>query len=162
MKKTLLLILLCCLLLTGCGSPAPTPTTEAETTQPQEILTVFSPNESADGFVKTDVDVPAITDAVIMDQLVNAGVLAEGASVNTMEIISESGKTALKADFNEALRQSILPMGTSGEYVILGSVVNTFLTAYDADAITLTVDGEVLETGHSVYDQPLTFYASFT
>ena len=92
----------------------------------------------------------------------NAGVLVEGASVNTMEVISESGKTTLKADFNEALRQSILPMGTSGEYVILGSVVNTFLTAYDADAITLTVDGEVLETGHSVYDQPLTFYASFS
>ena len=53
------------------------------------------------------------------------------------------------------------PWETSGEYVILGSVVNTFLTAYDADAIIITVDGEVLETGHSVYDQPLTLYQSF-
>lgn len=64
MKKTLLLILLCCLLLTGCGSTASTPTTAVETTEPLEILTVFSPNENADGFVKTDIAVPAITDEI--------------------------------------------------------------------------------------------------
>lgn len=159
MKKTLLLILLGCLLLTGCGSTASTPTTVAETTEPLEILTVFSPNENADGFDKTDIAVPAITDDVIIRQLVNAGVLAEDAIVSTvMEVSTDTGKTTLEADFNDALRQSLLPMGTAGEYVLMGSVVNTFLTAYQADAITITVEGEVLETGHSVYDQPLEFY----
>ena len=159
MKKTLLLILLCCLLLTSCSSTASTPTTVAETTEPLEILTVFSPNENADGFDKTDIAVPAITDDVIIRQLVNAGVLAEDAIVSTvMEVSTDTGKTTLEADFNDALRQSLLPMGTAGEYVLMGSVVNTFLTAYQADAITITVEGEVLETGHSVYDQPLEFY----
>lgn len=159
MKKTLLLILLGCLLLTGCGSTASTPTTVAETTEPLEILTVFSPNENADGFDKTDIAVPAITDDVIIRQLVNAGVLAEDTSVSTvMEVSTDTGKATLEADFNDALRQSLLPMGTAGEYVLMGSVVNTFLTAYQADAITITVEGEVLETGHSVYDQPLEFY----
>ena len=159
MKKTLLLILLGCLLLSGCGSTASTPTTAVETTEPLEILTVFSPNENADGFVKTDIAVPAITDAVIIQQLVNVGVLAEVTSVSTvMEVSTDTGKATLEADFNDALRQSLLPMGTAGEYVLMGSVVNTFLTAYQADAITITVEGEVLETGHSVYDQPLTFY----
>lgn len=159
MKKTLLLILLGCLLLTSCSSTASTPTTAVETTEPLEILTVFSPNENADGFDKTDIAVPAITDDVIIRQLVNAGVLAEDAIVSTvMEVSTDTGKTTLEADFNDALRQSLLPMGTAGEYVLMGSVVNTFLTAYQADAITITVEGEVLETGHSVYDQPLEFY----
>ena len=75
-----------------------------------------------------------------------------------MEVSTDTGKATLEADFNDALRQSLLPMGTAGEYVLMGCVVNTFLTAYQADAITITVEGEVLETGHSVYDQPLTFY----
>ena len=159
MKKALPLILLGCLLLTGCGSTTFAPTAAVETTAPLEILTVFSPNENADGFVKTDIAVPAITDAVIIQQLVNVGVLAEDTSVSTvMEVSTDTGKATLEADFNDALRQSLLPMGTAGEYVLMGSVVNTFLTAYQADAITITVEGEVLETGHSVYDQPLTFY----
>ena len=157
MKKTLLLMLLSCLLLTGCGSAASTPTTE--TTEPPEILTVFTPNENADGFVKTDIAVPAITDAVIVQQLVNSGVLSEKTSVTTvMKVSTDTGKATLEADFNDALRQSLLAMGTAGEYVLMGSVVNTFLTAYQADAIMITVEGEVLETGHTVYDQPLEFY----
>ena len=152
-------VILCCLLLAGCSSPAPASSTAPETIPPQALLTVFSPNDNADGFVETTVEVPAITDSIIVEQLVSAGVLAEGTCVSTvMEVSSDSGKATLTADFNAALLQSILPMGTSGEYVILGSVVNTFLTAYDADAIIITVDGEVLETGHSVYDQPLTLY----
>lgn len=159
MKKALPLILLGCLLLTGCGSTTSAPTAAVETTEPLEILTVFSPNENADGFVKTDIAVPSITDAVIIQQLVNVGVLAEDTSVSTvMEVSTDTGKATLEADFNDALRQSLLPMGTAGEYVLMGCVVNTFLTAYQADAITITVEGEVLETGHSVYDQPLTFY----
>lgn len=155
-------VILCCLLLAGCSSPAPAPSTAPETIPPQELLTKFSPNDNADGFVEITVEVPAITDSIIVEQLVNTGVLAEGTCVSTvMEVSTDSGKSTLTADFNAALLQSILPMGTSGEYVILGSVVNTFLTAYDADAIIITVDGEVLETGHSVYDQPLTLYQSF-
>ena len=158
-QKLLPLLLALSLLLTGCGSTTSAPTAAVETTAPLEILTVFSPNENADGFVKTDIAVPAITDAVIIQQLVNVGVLAEDTSVSTvMEVSTDTGKATLEADFNDALRQSLLPMGTAGEYVLMGSVVNTFLTAYQADAITITVEGEVLETGHSVYDQPLTFY----
>lgn len=163
MKNTLLLLFLSCLLFNGCSSSVSTLATAGETTQSQEILTIFSPNDNADGFVKTDVAVPAITDAVIIQQLVNAGVLAQDTSVNTvMEVSVDSGKRTLTADFNEAFRRSVLPMGTSGEYVLMGSVVNTFLTAYDAEAIVITIDGELLETGHSVYDRPLTFYPDNT
>jgi len=41
---------------------------------------------------------------------------------------------------------------------MMGSLTNTVLDAYDADSLVLTVDGEVLETGHSIYDFELSFH----
>ena len=42
--------------------------------------------------------------------------------------------------------------GTSGEMLTMGSVCNTFLKAYVCDGIKITVDGNVLTTGHAEYD----------
>ena len=39
--------------------------------------------------------------------------------------------------------------------MLVGSVVNSFLSAYGAETVTLTCDGAVLETGHTIYDEPL-------
>lgn len=149
-------LLLCCLLLAGCAGGSPTPAATA--TQPTEALTLYVPNEQADGFVKTTVSVQAITKENVVEQLIASGVLADGTTVNTLEIDSSSGIRQIKADFSAPFHQTLQAMGTSGEYVIIGSVVNTFLAAFDADEMLITVDGAVLETGHSVYDQPLTFY----
>ena len=153
---------LCCLLLTGCaGVPAASgvSTTESSTgleTISFQTVTLFLPKENADGFLKTSVEVPQITEAVLIEQLIAAGVLSEGTKINTL--VYDADTRFLKADFNEPFRLLLQTMGTSGEYMIMGSVVNTFLTAFDAEAISITVDGNVLETGHGVYDQPLSFY----
>ena len=41
--------------------------------------------------------------------------------------------------------------------MIMGSVVNTYLSAYDAESVFITVNGEILETGHMIYDFPITY-----
>ena len=40
----------------------------------------------------------------------------------------------------------------------LVSLVDTFLVFYDCDQLVLTVEGQTLETGHQVYDQPIEMY----
>lgn len=159
-------ILVCCLLLSGCTGASVsdtvpnTPSATVSTTQPAEVLTVFTPNDNADALIKTEVDVQEITKEAVVAQLIQVGVLSDGTVLNSLEI--DSGSRQLKADFNSTFLQTLQTSGTAGEYMIMGSVVNTLLSAFDADSITITVDGSILETGHSVYDQPLTFYPDNT
>ena len=40
--------------------------------------------------------------------------------------------------------------------MLLAALVDTFLDYYDAQSLTLTADGEAIETGHAVYDEPFT------
>ena len=59
-------------------------------------------------------------------------------------------------DVFQAFGDAAASTGTAGETMLLGSLVNTMLTYYNAETLTLTVDGAVLETGHNVYDTPFT------
>ena len=176
--KKLAVLLLSCLMLSGCaqkpnvndavketGISLDTSILETippETTEPETVLlTIYSPNEKADGFMQSQVEVEAITEPVLVEQLVLAGVLVEGTKVNLLELGASSDTpdwNQLHVDFNGAFRDRILSMGTAGEHAIVGSVVNTFLTAYNAQSMTITIDGQVLESGHAVYDQPLEFF----
>lgn len=165
-KMTFLLIF--CLLLAGCAPSRPAPATAAPaetTTAPAQMsVTLYLPNDNADGFVTREVTLPrqapqdTMTQLIqstalaedIMEQLVQAGALPEGVRVLSME----GGVLDLSSEFLTFLNT----MGTSGEYVVMGSVVNTYFTAFGLDRITITVEGKVPETGHSIYDEPLRRY----
>lgn len=170
MKKALALIVLLALLLClpACGRRAVTATPEApgpvvsppvETAPataepaPENAVTValYIPNDNADGFDVTEVSVPELTAQALMDALVAADVFSQGVAVNSFTL---SG-TVIALDMNAAFGQALQGTGTAGEYMLIGSLVDTFLDAFDAEGIDLTVDGGTLETGHSIYDQRL-------
>ena len=44
---------------------------------------------------------------------------------------------------------------------MMGSVVNTLLAAYAAQSVCISCEGEIMETGHSIYDFPLSFYEGY-
>ena len=170
--KNLVFLMIFCLLLAGCApsrpveQAAPTTAAQEETTSApaQMSITLYLPNDNADGFVTREVTLPReapgdITEQLIqmdalaediLEQLVQAGALPEGVRVLSMD----NGVL----DLNSAFLSFLNTMGTSGEYVVMGSVVNTYLTAFGLDRITITVEGNVPETGHSIYDQPLRMY----
>lgn len=121
-------------------------------------LTVYVPNEYADGFVVTEETITDFTAEMITGKLVEKNVLPEGTAVNSFEIIEGDDGRQLKLDLNASFLEKLNSMGTSGEFMIMGSVVNTFLTAYEAESIIITVDGKAPESGHCIYDEPLGFY----
>ena len=166
MKKILLLMLIC-LLLTGCGMkvspPTESPVTELtptvpptnsyeEETIPQLLtFTLYTGNDNADGFLTTQVEVTEINEGIVLEKLKEAGVIPE--TVEIIAITSEGSQ--LNIDMNKAFYDHLCTMGTSGEMSLVGSVVNTFLNAYQAETIFLTCEGEIMESGHVVYDFPL-------
>ena len=167
--KYIALLLVCALLLSGCLSlkkfestlsttePPPTrvpsmeePTTIATDTAPVLFATIYYGNDNADGFETKSVAVSELNTATLIQELVAAGILAEGT-----EVISEELKgTCLYLDFNDPFRTRLCSMGTSGEYIIMGSLVNTFLDNFmdTIQSVYVTVNGEILESGHVIYD----------
>ena len=162
MMKQILIILLCCLLLNGCAQHEPAPPITAAPgdptvapTYPMQHFTLYYGDENAEKFLSREVQVSEVTKEMIISELIAAGVLADGAAINSIE---KSG-TQLHADFNKAFADQLCAMGTSGEYMIIGSTVNTLLSAFHAEALLITVDGEILESGHVIYDFPLEFHS---
>ncbi|MDR1765025.1 MAG: GerMN domain-containing protein [Lachnospiraceae bacterium] len=116
-------------------------------------VVLFLPNESADGFTVRG----ELTDGTaqhIVSLLVEDGGLPQGCGILSLQI---NGKSAV-ADMNSAFAAAIKETGTAGEYVRLGSLVNTLLTYYRLDSITVIAEGEVIETGHEVYNYALAFF----
>ena len=182
MKSCIFLILLC-ICLAGCRSTPPVTPTEAPTQAQTEIqtevptqaptapaatqaptepvtepvlvsYTLYLPNENADGFVPQTVQTERITADGVLEQLQKAGALPDTVIINAFG----SQGDQLNLDFNSAFADAVNSMGTSGERMIIGSLVNTFLNAFQAQSLAFTVEGEILESGHVAYDFPLTFF----
>ena len=156
---------------------ADTTTADAEeATQPdiavldEFMVTLYLPNDTADGFDTVEETVEASPQGIV-DALIAHGVLPEGVTVDAFETMSdgvetqegdvvsyEVGELSITLDLSEEFLSAVTGTGTAGETMVMGSLMNTMLTAYNAQTLTLTCGGEVVETGHAVYDEPMTFF----
>ena len=158
MQKVIILVLFC-LLLVGCNQEINTPETTIPATtavvDPAAMqIQIYYGNDNADGLEITSFDVSSFNGTILVEKLIEVGVLKED-----IKLLSEQyDGTCLHLDFNDAFRELVCSMGSSGEYIVMGSVVNTFLDNYSdvAQSIFITVDGEILESGHVIYDFELT------
>ena len=128
-------------LYTGLNLPVPFP------------VLVWSPDDSAEGFLITVEEAGSITPEGLTAAMRDK-VLLNGSAINTWD----DSDGVFRVDMNAAFEAQIRSMGTSGEYLYLGGLVNTLLDAWGAESLTLTVEGRTLETGHEIYDRPLTFF----
>lgn len=126
-----------------------------ETTSPLVSYTMYIPNDNANGFVTDTVQTDDISADSVLAELKKRNALPDGVSIHSFYM--ENGLITI--DFNQAFSDVVCSMGTSGELMIVGSVVNTFLDAFQAEKVSFTVDGEFLESGHTIYDFPMSFFS---
>ena len=139
--------------------PEPTDVAE-ETEEPQEEfeLKIYRGTEESDGLICDTVYVSDITMENVLEELIMSKVLSENVTLNQADQTEVDGKITLLLDFNQAFQEQLQSYGSSGEMILMGSVVNTFLEAMGAEQVMITVEGNVLETGHEVYDSYLGKY----
>ena len=133
--------------------------TESEESQ-EEQLTLYLPNENADGWNVTKNQIEQITPDIIIGQLVGAGAIPD--SVTVVSFGEDQGEKGLilKLDLSSNFAEGLLNMGTAGEYLTMGSVVNSFFDTYQADGIEITAGGNVIETGHTSFEGVLNHFDS--
>ena len=95
--------------------------------------------------------VDAIDPNLILEQLILNGTLSEDIQLNSFSMTD--GQITL--DVNEAFQAQLKTYGTTGEIMMMGSVVNTFLDVYEAETVLITANGQFMESGHAIYDFPM-------
>ena len=171
MKKRILAVLCAALLvLVGCGKPAPqeeqSPTPPPvsnekpmESVPPEEPIQtraaiLYLPDANAEKLISVEVEVPQADLSAELDALIalltEKSALPAGSAMCSVELAD-----SLQLDMNTAFGEGMMSTGTTGELLYLGALVNTVLEYTGATTVLLTVDGEPLETGHTIYDEPL-------
>ena len=90
----------------------------------------------------------------VISALAGHNIVPIGTKVNAFEEEEMDTGKALQLDLDKAFREYLKTMNNESEKIILASISATFLEAYDAESIMITVDGKVLETNHAVYEEP--------
>lgn len=184
MKKLILISALSCLLLSGCGgnhAETTTPSTgtmapssptvtvpetttptvgttvpTVPTTQPQDTtFEVYYPDESYVALLHKSIAVEELTAEAVLQELMDLGVVNSSVIVRDVFLDGTQLNLDLSVDFLEQLRT----LGSTGERYVVGSVVNTFLSAYGAETVMITIDGDLMDSGHAVYDAPMEFFS---
>lgn len=133
-------------------------------------ITIYLPDDNAEYLIPTVVKTEKTPMAVIQ-ALVDAGALPEGTEVN--KCMFKSGSTAIsfeealdpdsvlglkmEIDLSDAFAQAVEHTGTAGEIMLMGSVVNSLSYNFNTVSVMVYANGDIIETGHNVYDEPLEF-----
>lgn len=121
-------------------------------------LHVYCGDGQAENIVQKTVYVEEVTEQIVMEKLTEALDMGEEAGLKKISFGMHGGDKVIMLDMNRAFAEYVNRQGTAGEYIVMGSLTNTFLDCYQCDLLLVTAEGKVLETGHNVYEEYLEMY----
>lgn len=135
--------------------PEVTGTPEEETTPQMEAVICYGRDLNSE-LTQETIQVPEVTPEALLSALARHNIVPLfDTRALSMEEKEQDGKKVLCLDLSEAFGEYMKTMSEDAECIIAASVVNTFLANYDADAVYITVEGEMLETSNAVYKEAL-------
>ena len=107
------------------------------------MVRIYRSDANAEHFLAfgTALDGTEIT-AETLNGAMDGLIFENGAAFNTVTADKDGH---IRADLNDAFAAQVRSLGTSGEYFLVGGIVNTLLDAFDGTEVMLTVNGAPLE-----------------
>ncbi|MDD2980161.1 MAG: GerMN domain-containing protein [Hespellia sp.] len=117
----------------------------------EKKVTLYYSNANADGFDTEEVTIPELTPAALVKKLSEKSSALTNVSVLSFSESQSADAKVIDLDLSVEFSNGLKNQGSAGEYITMGSLCNTFLSAYECDKIRVTVEGQILETGHAEY-----------
>ena len=151
-------------------SPEPVPEVSAEPSEepsaapevseepsaaPGISVTLYKGDDNAENVVPVECEIAEQSPQAIVDKLVELGVFGSAVTANSFTV---DNSNVIHLDMGQDFATQIFSSGTAGEHIMVGSLVNSFISVFEADAVLITVDGKPFESGHAVYDYALSFF----
>lgn len=111
------------------------------------LITVYYGDDNAEHLISTVYPTDRLDEYSVMGALKAVGAVNMDVGLNSFE----AKERTLYIDVSKEFQTQLCSYGTSGEMILMGSVVRTYLEAFNSDEIVITVDGETLESGHEIY-----------
>lgn len=143
----------------GEAQKEPEDTSKDENNLGPGTITVYSQNKDVSGYDKKEVSLEEITPQTVLSQLAAAGVLPSDTTVLSFTKKEQDAEQVIDLDLSEKFGSYIKEMGSSAEYLVIGSICNTYLDVYHCAKIHITVNGEMLATGHAEYPGYMTRFS---
>lgn len=128
---------------------------QTEETKEQKEVTIYYGNGASDMLSSEKAAMEQVTAEKLIEALLKHNIVSLGTKVNSFEEEETDGVKTLKLDLSKTFRDYLKTMTREGEKIIISSVAATFLEAYGAEEIVITVDGKALETEHASYEEPI-------
>ena len=147
-------------------SPEPVPETSAEPEAAPEVskepsaapgisVTLYKGDDNAEFVIPVECEIAEQSPQAIADKLVELGVFSAPVTANSFTV---DNSNVIHLDMGQDFAAQIFSSGTAGEHIMVGSLVNSFISVYEADAVLITVEGSTFESGHAIYDYALSFF----
>ena len=137
-------------------SPEPVPeVSEEPSAAPGISVTLYKGDDNAEFVVPVECEIAEQSPQAIVDKLFELGVFGSAVTANSFTV---DNSNVIHLDMGQDFAAQIFSSGTAGEHIMVGSLVNSFISVFEADAVLITVDGKPFESGHAIYDYALSFF----
>lgn len=128
----------------------------------EDGILIYYGDEDAEHIIIASIPKQEVTTELLISELAKKDILTNEVKVNSIKEVIKGKKKTLEVDFNDKFQEILYSQGSAGEYIMMGSVVDTFLKAYGADSMTITSNGNILESGHCIYESEMRYYEPST
>lgn len=138
------------------------PADESDDTEdePSHSVTLYFSDDAGTNFISYPVTLTNLVATNIVGALADMGILDSGVTVFAFTHTVNGDETVISLDLNSAFAQQLASCPQGYGYMLIGSVVNTFLDAYDANSVVLTAGGKAITADGVTFSGPLSFFGA--